>query len=410
MVGGSVPPSLGGRDTIVVGLSELRRIREMNTAGWTITAEAGCTLGDLQRTAGAADRAFGIDLGARDIAQLGGLIATNAGGMSVLRYGNMREQVLGLEVVLPDGTLWQGLRGLRKDNSGYDLKHLFIGSEGTLGIITAATLRLHPPERFSTTALLAVRDVGSINNIVDQLLAAGDVSALELMPAFGIEVACANVLGCVPPICLVNEWYVQVRFAGVEDMTGRAVAITTSLLEQALVTDGIIAASPSQERSLWDIRDSFSQAHRHLGVSFRFDLSVPVDRIPSLLETLRRRISRVLPNARLFAFGHLGDGNLHFSACEPSDSDRAAFVALKPVIEEAVHATCWDAGGSISAEHGVGRLHALEIQDQKSDVEIQLQRRVKEVFDPEERFNPGVLFPSTAGKDALSSPAAQRIH
>jgi len=391
MVGGSVPSTGGGHDTIVLSLTGLDRIRAVEPQAWTLTAETGCTLEAIQQAAIGADRAIGLDLGARGTAQVGGLIATNAGGMGVLRYGTMRDQVLGLEAVLPDGSLWNGLRRLRKDNSGYDLKHLLIGSEGTLGVVTAASLRLHPPERHSTTVLLALRDVAAINPAADRLLGAGFVSALELMPAAGIQLACDRVLRCRVPMTLSSPWYLQVRFAGSQPVAGRAEDEAAMLLDEGLAVDAVISSSAAQEQALWEIRDSFSALHRHLGHSFRFDLSVPLGGVPALFAALERELTRIAPKAWAFAFGHLGDGNLHFSACQPEAGDAAAFRALGAQIEASVNEICWTAGGSISAEHGIGRLHLAEMLHQKPAVELQLQRRIKAAFDPDTIFNPGVL-------------------
>lgn len=394
MVGGSVPPADGAGSFVVLSLSGLDRIRSVEPGAWALTAEAGCTLRSLQRAAAAADRSFGVDLGARDTARLGGLVATNAGGMGVLRYGTMREQVLGIEAVLPDGRLWDGLRSLRKDNSGYDLKHLLIGSEGTLGIVTAATLRLHPPERHGATVLLALPGLDTVNSATERLLRAGSVSALELMPAMGISLACEYVVRCRPPMEMASAWYLQVRFAGPDAVTALAEDAAAALLAANLAVDAVVAASAKQEAQLWEIRDAFSAMHRHLGRSVRFDLSVPLGRIPALIAELKAVVTRIAPNARAFAFGHLGDGNLHFSVCQPETADAEAFRTLEPGIHAAVNEICWAHGGSISAEHGIGRLHRDELLRQKPAIELQLQRRIKTALDPQGLLNPGILLPN----------------
>lgn len=365
-----------------------------------MTAEAGCTLGTIQAAAAAADRCFGVDLGARDSARLGGLVATNAGGMGVLRYGTMRDQVRGIEAVMPDGTLWNGLRALRKDNSGYDLKHLLVGSEGTLGLVTAATLRLHPPERHGATVLLALPGLDAANPAADHLLRSGNVSALELMPATGIHLSCAHVVRCREPMALTSPWFLQVRFAGPDPVAHQAEDAAAALLEQQWAVDAVLPRSGSQDALLWEIRDSFSAVHRHLGRSVRFDLAVPLGRVPALLTALEAALARIAPDARPFGFGHLGDGNLHFSACQPEAGDPEAFQALEPGIVAAVNEICWAAGGSISAEHGIGRLHRHELLHQKPAAELALQRRIKAAFDPRGTLNPGILL-------AAAHPAAQ---
>jgi len=404
LVGGSVPPTDGRAGTIVLSLGGLNRIRAVDPRSWSLVAEAGCTLDAIQGAAAAADRAIGLDLGARGTAQLGGLIATNAGGMGVVRYGTMRDQVLGIEAVLPNGEVWNGLRCLRKDNSGYDLKQLLIGSEGTLGIVTAAALRLHPPERHSVTVLLALRDAAAINPVADRLLESNSLSALEFMPAFGIRIACECVVNCSVPIALESEWFIQARFAGPNPLEAAAEDVAGSLLEEGLVVDAVVATSIAQERLLWEIRDSFSPVHRHLGHSFRFDLSVPLGGIPELLSELGAAVDRVVPGACVFAFGHLGDGNVHYSVCQPPDGDEAAFRAHGEAIEEAVNEICWAAGGSISAEHGIGRLHRADLLRQKPVIELELQRRIKNAFDPRGLLNPEVLFPPQAAGPARSIP------
>ena len=374
----------------MLSLQHLNRIRAVNASSWSLTAEAGVPLSAVQQAATAQDRHFGVDLGARDTARVGGLISTNAGGMSVLRYGSMREQVLGLEVVLPDGSLWNGLRGLRKDNSGIDLKHLFIGAEGTLGVVTAATLRLHPPERHSATVLLAVKDLDSIGCIVDAMLETGQLSALELMPTWANELACREILRCRPPIETSAQWLIQAKIAGRQSVRAVAEEVAASLLEGGSATDAILAEGAKEEH-LWAIRDEFAPVHKWLGKSARFDLSVPLGQIPTLIRRLEAALTPIDRELRHFSFGHLGDGNLHFSVFRRLDANDGLSLP-EEAIEAAVNEVVWSMGGSISAEHGVGLLHRDQLIGQKPAEELCLQNRIKRLLDPDDLFNPGKLY------------------
>ncbi len=386
---GASTPSPDGSN-VVLSLQHLNRIRAIDASSWSMNVDAGVPLSAVQQAAAMHDRHFGVDLGARDTARVGGLISTNAGGMSVLRYGSMREQVLGLEVVLPDGSVWNGLRGLRKDNSGVDLKHLFIGAEGTLGVITAATLRLHPPERHSATLLLAVKDLDVISTIVDALLETGQVSALELMPTWAVELACREILRCRPPLETGAEWLIQAKLAGRRPVMEQAEEVAASLIENGSVLDAILADGAKQE-TLWAIRDEFAPVHKWLGHSARFDLSVPLGRIPELIRKLEAAILPIDRELRHFSFGHLGDGNLHFSVFRRLDANDGLALP-EEAIDAAVNQTVWSMGGSISAEHGVGLLHRDQLVGQKPAEELRLQKRIKALLDPQDLFNPGKVF------------------
>ena len=393
MSGASVPAS-GRPPALVLSLSALDRIRHVDAPGWNLVAEAGCTLGAVQAAARGAGRHFGLDLGARDTARIGGLVSTNAGGIGVLRYGTMRDQVLGLEVVLADGTLWSGLRALRKDNSGLDLKHLFIGTEGTHGVVTGACLRLHPAETHAASLLLALPDLASANRVAEIALRLGGraLSALELLPGMGLALA-AQVLGGPLPMAGNHDWNVLLHLAGEEPVVALAEAVASAAMEQGAAVDGVLAQSGAQEARLWALRDAFSEAHRLLGLSFRFDLAVPVGRITDLAEALLPPVLGLAPGARFFVFGHLGDGNLHVSIAQPEGADAAAFAALRPAIEGVVHEMVWKMGGTISAEHGIGQLRREEIALQKTPAELALMRAVKGMLDPKGILNPGQLLP-----------------
>jgi FAD/FMN-containing dehydrogenase len=395
MCGGAVPAEAGG-PSLILSTSALDKIRNVSASSWSLVAEAGCSIKSVQDAARSAGQHFGLDFGARDSATIGGAISTNAGGMNVVRYGNCRDQVLGLEVVLPDGTLWNGLRSLRKDNSGFDIKQLFIGGEGTLGIVTAASLKLHPAETESRSALLAVQSLQSASDLADlaMQLADGRLSAIELLPRIGIERVCQQILSSVPPIRLDREWYVLARLAAQDDPSEKLEAVISRALERDWVSDAIIAQSSSQEGKLWLVRDSFSELHRYLGVSFRFDYSVPLGVIPKLYSELCKAIRKVETHFLPFAFGHLGDGNLHFSACQPEAQDGAVFEAKRRQIEDEANRVVWNLDGSVSAEHGIGQLHRGELVHQKGAVEINVLRKIKDALDPSSLFNPRKTLPT----------------
>ncbi|TCT02039.1 FAD-binding oxidoreductase [Aquabacter spiritensis] len=391
---GAAIPAGDRAPALVLSLGGLNAIRSVTPSDWSLVAEAGATLTAVQEAARAHERHFGLDIGARGSAQVGGLIATNAGGVNVLRYGSCRDLVLGLEVVLPDGRLWPGLKALRKDNSGYDLKHLFIGSEGTLGIITAATLRLHPLERESGSALLAMASLEACTAIAEEVLVAGGgrICALELMPRMGIEQACTHVVRCRPPMALEADWYLLVRMAGADPVDEALEVLAARAVQDGWALDAVLTRSKAQEEELWAIRDAFSDVHRHLGLSFRFDLSVPLAHVGELYTRLCAAIMPLAPGFVPFGFGHLGDGNLHFSACQPPGMAAAELAMRRGAIEEAVNAVVWALGGSISAEHGIGQLHRAELVHQKSAVELELMRALKSTLDPAGLLNPGKIL------------------
>lgn len=395
MCGAAVPLDCDA-PSIVLSTAALNQIRSTNAGSWSIVAEAGCTLAQVQDAARSANRHFGLDLGARGSATIGGAIATNAGGVGVVRYGNCRDLVLGLEVVLPDGQLWSGLRTLRKDNSGFDLKHLFIGSEGTLGIITAASLKLHPAETTSGSALICTGSLEAATQFADLALemAAGELSAIELMPVMGIRRSCEELLRCRPPLELSSEWFVLCRLASQQPVQEKLENIVARALEAGLCADAVLSHSVAQETQLWAIRDSFSELHKFLGASIRFDYCVPLGKIPELYHRLCAAIDKVAPGFVPFGFGHLGDGNLHFSACQPERTETNEFVGNRQEIETVANAIVWELGGTVSAEHGIGQLHLHEVSQQKSSTELTMMQCVKRSFDAFELMNPGKLLPT----------------
>jgi FAD/FMN-containing dehydrogenase len=389
MVGSATPPATG--EAVLLSLARLDRIRSVDPLNNTMTVEAGCILQKAQQAAAEADRLFPLSLGAEGSCQIGGNLSTNAGGIAVLRYGNARELALGLEVVLPDGTLWDGLRTLRKDNTGYDLKQLFIGAEGTLGIITAAVLKLFPRPRQRATALVAVAGMRQALELLSRCRAASAdaVTSFELMPRSGIELAIAHVPGTVDPLPGYRDYLLI-------ELTSPAAVPLGPVLEQALaaaledglVLDATIAASEEQARRLWQIREAIVEGLRRAGPTAKHDVAVPVSSVPAFLERGLALCRLLLPGGTPVPFGHLGDGNIHFNVSLPADTPAAAAERLS----HEVHALVAAMGGSISAEHGIGQLRRAELQRHKSPVELALMRKVKAALDPQGIMNPGKIL------------------
>ena len=393
LVGGGVPPE-DGRN-IVLALGRMDRVRAIDPVNFTMTVEAGCILANLHDAATEVDRLFPLSLGAEGSCQIGGNLSTNAGGIAVLRYGNTRELVLGIEVVLPDGQIWDGLRGLRKDNTGYDLKQLFIGGEGTLGIITAATLKLFPKPREIETAFLGLSRVEDVMALFARARAAtaDQHTAFELIPRAGLDLALANIPGTVDPLAEPHPWYVLLEMASSETESGLRALLDRLLetaLEENLVADGVIAESGQQAKQLWHIREAIVEAQLYSG-SIKHDVSVPVSRVADFIIRASDSVTDRLPGIRPIAFGHVGDGNIHFNLTQPEGADTAAYLARWQEFNDIVHGVVRELRGSISAEHGVGRLKRDEITHYKPAVEIELMRRIKRAFDPDNIMNPGKL-------------------
>jgi len=386
LMGGQIPRAAAGE--VLLSLGRMNRVRAVDPVDNTMTVEAGCTLAAVQAAAAAAGRLFPLSLAAEGTCQIGGNLSTNAGGVHVLRYGNARELVLGLEVVTPDGALWDGLRSLRKDNTGYDLKQLFLGAEGTLGIITAAVVKLFPQHRHVQTFLAAVPTVTAAVELLSHVRGATDdaVLAFELIPRFGLELVIRHVPGCADPLAAPSPWYVLC------DLTlPRAAAepVIAGALEAGHISDAVLAGSAAQSAALWRLRESLSEAQKPEGASIKHDVSVPVSRIPALVEQGVAAITRLVPGIRPVPFGHVGDGNLHFNLSQPVGMDRDAFLAREDELHRIIHDIVADLGGSISAEHGIGVAKREEIRRYKSPLEIALMRRIKEALDPKGIMNPG---------------------
>lgn len=400
LCGGAMPHS--GAGEIVLSLSRLNRVRGIDPQGFTMTLEAGCTLAAAQQTAEQADRLFPLSLASEGSAQIGGVLSTNAGGNAVLRYGNARDLVLGLEVVLADGRIWNGLRGLRKDNTGYDLKQLFVGSEGTLGIITAAVLKLFPAARQRETTLVAVPDADAAVRLLGlaRELSGDRVSSFELMPRIGLEFVITHMDGR-DPMETASPWYVLIDLttaAAGTDLGEAMQALLERALERELITDAVVAASETQRDALWRLRESLSESQKYEGGSIKHDISVPIARIPEFLRLATAAVADRIPGIRPVPFGHMGDGNIHFNLSQPVGMDRRAFLDRWEEINVLVHDIAASLDGSISAEHGVGQLKVAEIVRYKTDVEMDLMRRVKQALDPHGLLNPGKVL-AAAGRN-----------
>ncbi len=392
LVGGSVP--FEGNDEIVISLSRMNRIRRVDPMDDTLTAEAGCVLAQVQQAAEDVDRLFALRIASEGSCQIGGNLSTNAGGTNVLRYGNARDQVLGLEVVLPDGRIWDGLRALRKDNTGYDLKQLFIGAEGTLGIITAAVLKLHPRPASVQTAFVAVPDPFAALKLLDlaKRRSGGQVTACELMPRLGLDYVLRHTPGTRDPFAERHPWMVLLEFASGDSGGALRDALEATLedgLGDGIVIDAVVAETTEQAKALWFLRESMSEAQKPEGGSIKCDIAVPISRTPEFIARASRAVEAICDGGRIIAFGHLGDGNIHFNPSQPVGMDKQAFLDRWEEITGVIHAITHELGGSISAEHGLGRMKRDEITHFKPAVEIDLMRTLKRTLDPGNVLNPG---------------------
>jgi FAD/FMN-containing dehydrogenase len=396
MCGASVPDAGGGE--IVLSLARMNRILDVDPLNNTLTAEAGCVLAAIQQAAADAGRLFPLSLGAEGSCQIGGNLSTNAGGVNVLRYGNTRDLVLGVEVVLPDGRIWNGLRGLRKDNTGYDLKHLFIGAEGTLGIITAVTLKLFPRPAANATAFMAVRDPEAALQLLALMRRHCNdrITAFELISRHSLELVWKHVSNTRDPIAEPHPWYVLTELADAGNEQALRADLETALeeaLQQSLVDDAVIAENRSQAQALWHMRESIPEGARQEPVMvYRHDIAVAVGRIPEFIREAQAALEARFPGVRLICFGHLGDGNLHYNAYLPERlrSDAAARDAHD--VTETVYDIVQRYGGSFSAEHGIGLSKVAELARYKDPVELDLMRTLKRALDPRGLMNPGKVL------------------
>jgi FAD/FMN-containing dehydrogenase len=399
LCGGAVPAA-EGRPPVIVNLSRMRRIRRVDAANNSMEVEAGCVLAAVQEAAAAEGRLYPVSLGAEGSCQIGGTIATNAGGTGVLRYGNTRDNVLGLEVVLPDGAIWNGLTALRKNNTGYDLKHLFIGAEGTMGIVTAAVLKLHPLPTAHAVAWLAPESPQAALDILGlfQRACGSRLSAFEMIDSNQLDVVMAHVPGRKNPLADAHPWHVLVELSDTGDdaaLQDLLQLILEQASEQGLLRDAVVANSGAQRAALWEVRHSVSEGNKKAGVGLTTDTAVPVSAVPRFIDEATQAVRRLVPGLPVLIVAHLGDGNVHFIPFFTFDAWNAlpGRDAMAASIRRAVNDVADALGGTFSAEHGVGRSSLAEMAHYKSPVELAMMRAVKQAFDPDHLFNPGRLLP-----------------
>lgn len=392
LVAGGIPDASG--DELLISLKRMTAIRRVDAEAFSLVAEAGASLQAVQEAAARAERLFPLSLASEGTATVGGVCSTNAGGVHVLKYGTTRELVLGLEAVLPTGAVWHGLTSLRKDNTGYDLKSLLVGAEGTLGLITAAAFKLFPALASREVALAALPSPGAAVTLLSRLRAAsGDrVIAFELMPRFGLELVTGHMAGCRDPFDRPHPWYALVELASSEAEAGLRRRLEAGLadgLARGLVADAVIADSLERAGALWALRHNMSEAQRHAGGSIKHDVSVPVSDIPAFLEQADALARRLVPGVRPCPFGHVGDGNLHYNLTQPEGADKDEFLARWDTVSAAIHDLIVRFGGSIAAEHGIGRLKVGELERLKDPAALAAMKAVKRALDPNGVMNPG---------------------
>ena len=393
--GGATPRD--GAGDIVLSLRRMRRVRALDAANDSMTADAGCVLAELQEAAASANRLLPMSLGSEGSCTLGGIVSTNAGGTSVLRYGMMRSLVLGLEVVLPDGTVLDQLGALRKDNTGYDVKQLFIGAEGTLGVVTAASLRLWPLPAAFATAMAAVPAPKDALALLGRLREAlGDaVTTFELVPRIALEFVCRHVESARDPFERAHNWYVLTEVSLPQpdsDLGARFESALAAAIDDGVATDAVTATSEAQREALWRLRETIPEGQRHEGASLKHDVSVEPAALPRFIEEGRELIARLAPGARLIAYGHLGDGNLHFNVSAPAGAQDDALARAADAIGRAVHDLVARHRGSISAEHGIGQLKVGELARYEDPAALDLMHRIKQAIDPQGIMNPGKVL------------------
>ena len=391
LVGGQVP-----HGEVLLSTRRMRAVRDVTPLDDAMTVEAGVTLLEAQQAAAAEDRLFPLSLAAEGTATVGGAVSTNAGGTAVLRYGVMRDLVLGLEAVLPDGEIFHGLKRLRKDNTGYDLKQLLIGAEGTLGVVTAATLKLFPVMRGRATAMVGLDSPAAAIELLARAKAetGGGVEAFELMKRLGMEFVLAHIPDTREPLDSTPPWYVLIELVSGEPAAAGAAMerLLGDAFEAGLVTDAVVAQTEAQRAALWKLREEQSASQKPEGGGWKHDLSVPISRIPAFLDEAEAALERFHPGARISVFGHVGDGNLHYDVLRPPGQDLDAFLARWAEGSEVVHDIVARYDGSISAEHGLGRLKTDEARRYKTPLEIRTMQAVRAALDPHRIMNPAVLF------------------
>jgi len=400
--GGNTGLSLGtqvptDRPVVVLSLSRLNQIESVDPERWTITAQAGVTIETVQQAARSVHRVFAPDWGARGTATVGGAISTDAGGNNVLRYGNTRANVMGIEAVLADGSIWDGRRALVKDSSGYDLKHLFIGGEGTLGIVTSAVLKLQPATPFETSFMAAITGLDALAPLVElaHIHAPGTITAFELVPNIAMD-RVVEVFGVTKPIDAGTEYAILVKLAAAAPVDDQIAAFLEAAAKQTLIVDAIAAGTPEQEANLWAMRDHCSPTQcwvEYQKHGLKLDTAVPVDQIATFIESMTTAAARIAPMAITYGFGHVGDGNIHLWVLPVSDDAIEPFLAVRDEMTAEADRLVFALGGTLSAEHGVGRLLRERVGPQKPAIEWALMRSIKQALDPDDLFNPGALLP-----------------
>ncbi len=395
LVGGQIPFDAGNE--VIISLSRMDRIRDIDPESNTMTVDAGVILEQTQQAAEKVNRLFPLSLASEGSCQIGGNLSTNAGGTAMLAYGNARDMVLGLEVVLADGRIWDGLRALRKDNTGYDLKDLFIGAEGTLGIITGAVLKLYPNPAERATAFAGLRSVEDAGRFfaLAREASGNELTGFEILPRFGLEIVLKHGHDTRDPLSEPHDWYVLIELSGREADGGCAARLEDVLgqaLEQELVADAAVAASLAQRNDFWRLRELMSEVQGLEGGSIKHDVSVPISSIPEFIERANALVTRMIPGSRPVPFGHYGDGNIHYNLTQPVEMDKDAFLAQWDAVVSGVHEIVLDLNGSISAEHGIGRMKRETLRKVKAEVELEMMRNIKAVFDPNGILNPGKVL------------------
>lgn len=396
LVQGGIPGT--GGEEVVISMKRMNQILDLNTGSNIATVEAGVVLEALQNAAADLDRLFPLSLGAEGSCLVGGNISTNAGGIHVMRFGPMRDLVLGLEVVLPGGDIWDGLKGLRKDNTGLDLKQLFIGAEGTLGIITKATLRLFPAPKTKATAIVAAtsaRDLMSTLTFLQEEFGER-LTAFEIFPDGPLGMVLEHIPGTRDPFSSPHPWYGVIDLWDSEPRQDLEESFANALgkaLDKGWLKDAVPAKSEGQAKGFWLLRETIAEAQKKDGDGIKHDVSVPIDKIPEFLERADIAVEKILPNFKRAAFGHAGDGNIHYDPCPPQGMDQKTFLGFKARVNRAVHDIVADLNGSISAEHGIGTTRLSELAHYKPEIDLELFRTIKKSFDPKGLMNPGKLIP-----------------
>ncbi len=381
---------------VLINLRRLNRILDIDPVNQTMTVQAGCVLADIQQAARESNCHFPLSLGAEGTCQIGGNLSTNAGGINVLLFGNAREQVLGLEAVLPDGRLWNDMGELRKNNTGYDLKNLLIGAEGTLGIITAAVLKLHPVPQQTETAFVALRDLEASLELLTSARAdsGGALSSFELVPSMGIKLAERYIPNCSNPIQSDHEWQIIIVYSGAgPDLRTTLENTLASAFDKGTVVDAVVSSSEAQTAQIWRIREGLVEAQRHGGERYTYDVAVKVSQVPKFIQQASSLAKQRMPGIQPYPFGHVGDGNIHLSLFQPPGSDADQFRSRLPEFDNLIFDLVHDLKGSFSAEHGVGLLKLDEMTDYKDPVGLSMMRAIKKALDPLNIMNPGKVIP-----------------